>query len=209
MGSCVTKVFYKTTSESKLKLDPVQVASQNDRNSLLGELQPLSLDGDVCLAYCIRVYDGDTCTLNMKTKYGVSEWKVRLAGYDSPEMKTHDHEEKTHGLACRDMLKELIFGKFVIVHCAGFEKYGRLIGTIMAYSPSFIPSSSKPTDKIETESCLSVNEYEKDPTKYININEWMIQNTSSIPYDGGKKSKISYQRVYHPQYIQHVKSNQV
>jgi endonuclease YncB( thermonuclease family) len=214
MGACLPKRLYKSTPESKVNLDPVQVTEQNNRNSLLGELDPLSLDGDVCMGYCVKVYDGDTCTLNLLTKFGFHKWSVRMSGYDAPELKTHDVEEKTHAIACREMLKELVFGKFVIIHCAGLEKYGRLLGTIMAFSPSHIPSpknnaSTSTPNEIKTESCISVSEYEKDPTKFVNVNEWMIKHTSCVPYDGGKKSKIEYQRVYHPQYIKYVKSNQV
>lgn len=213
MGSCLPKVFYKTTPDSKLVLDPVQITEQSNRITLLSDLQALSLDGDVCLGYCVKVYDGDTCTLNLLTKFGFHKWNIRMVGYDAPELKTHDVEEKTHAIAAREMLKELIFGKFVIVHCEKFEKFGRLLGTVMAYSPTYVSSikdkQNQEPCEVKTESCVSVSDYEKDPTKFININEWMVKSTSCIPYDGGKKSKIEYQRIYHPQYIKHVKSNQV
>lgn len=208
MGGCLPKLLYKSTPESKLNLDPVKIIEQNNRNGLLGELDPLSLDGDVCIGYCVKVYDGDTCTLNILTKYGSHKWSVRMAGYDAPELKTHDVEEKTHAIACREMLKDLVFGKFIIIQCAGLEKYGRLLGTIMVFSP-LVKLNDHVQNEIKTESCMSVSDYEKNPERFINVNEWMIKHTSCVPYDGGKKSQIEYQRVYHPQYIKHVKSNQI
>jgi hypothetical protein len=104
--------------------------SKKTTDSLKNKCQPFTLEGDIVQGYCISVYDGDTCTVNLRTKIGEHEWKIRMQGYDSPEIKSNEIEEKKHAKACKEMLKELIQDKHIWLHCGSFDKYGRLLGTI-------------------------------------------------------------------------------
>ena len=176
-------------------LTNVVIASPID--ALKSAKDPLTLNGGVYVGFCVKAYDGDTCTINIRSRFGDHQWKVRLLGFDSPEMKTKNPIEKKHAIACRDTLLELIGQKYVVVSCGPFEKYGRLLGNI------YVRSALSTGEEVHTESCDS-GDVEKIPD-LLHVNDWMIKHTSSVPYDGGKKQDISYDRNFHPTYMKHVK----
>jgi|TARA_E500000318_G_C3473627_1_gene177509 micrococcal nuclease len=76
-----------------------------------------------------RIVDGDTfdCILDLGFDVKLHKQRVRLAGIDTPESRTRDLAEKKLGLAAKERLKELCFGKFK-VKSLGKGKYGRIIG---------------------------------------------------------------------------------
>ena len=76
-----------------------------------------------------RVIDGDTIDVTLDLGFDVKlhKQRVRLAGIDTPESRTRDLAEKKLGLAAKERLKELCFGKFKI-KSLGKGKYGRIIG---------------------------------------------------------------------------------
>ena len=76
-----------------------------------------------------RVVDGDTfdCSLDLGFDVKLHKQRVRLAGIDTPESRTRDKAEKVLGLAAKERLKELCFGKFK-VKSLGKGKYGRILG---------------------------------------------------------------------------------
>jgi hypothetical protein len=76
------------------------------------------------------VYDGDTATFNINTNIGIHQWKVRFSGYDAPEIRTRNDLEKIHGMACRNILIELIQDKHCILVCNAWDKYGRLLADV-------------------------------------------------------------------------------
>jgi endonuclease YncB( thermonuclease family) len=78
----------------------------------------------------INVYDGDTVTLIVPFETKFFKCKCRLMGIDTPELRTRDPREKAAGIAARDSLRSLIADKHVWVECGGYDKYGRLLGTI-------------------------------------------------------------------------------
>ena len=168
----------------------------------------LSFEDETYLAYCVKVYDGDTCTLNIKSKIGVHQWRVRMIGFDASELKTQNKEEKTHALTCRNTLAELILNKYCIIRCGGWEKYGRLLGTI------FIKQKINDTlqhKEFMTESCEE-NDLPQFQTiflnnsQFCNVNEWLLQNTPCVEYEGRKKTEITYDtQKYHPIYLKHLK----
>jgi len=111
-----------------------------------------------------EVYDGDTITLIMKFRGKYEKFKVRMAGYDSPEMKPplsdpNRQKEIAAAIQARDVLKTMILDKVVDGECHGTDKYGRLIMTIFY--------------------------------KGRNINQTMIDCGYGLPYDGGKKRGFS------------------
>ena len=76
-----------------------------------------------------RIVDGDTIDVILDLGFDVKlhKQRVRLAGIDTPESRTRDLAEKKLGLAAKERLKELCFGKFKI-KSLGKGKYGRIIG---------------------------------------------------------------------------------
>jgi endonuclease YncB( thermonuclease family) len=127
--------------------------------------------------YHIRVcsvYDGDTITGIMKFRGKYGKFKIRMEGYDSPEMKPPLSDpnrlyEIEAARQAKEVLQTLILNKVVEGECYGTDKYGRLLMTI----------------------------YEGGR----NINQMMIQCGYGFPYEGGSKSKFSRER-WNPEKIE-------
>jgi endonuclease YncB( thermonuclease family) len=185
----LTQINRRHSAPTIMNRPPIEHLSQ--------KCSELSLTGENLLGYCIRAYDGDTCTLNIRSNFGDHQWRVRLLGFDAPEIKTKDMTEKIHALACRDVLLELIEHKYCVVSCQNFEKYGRLLGTI------FIRTSILTKENVITESCQPLDKHNPSDG-LLNVNEWMLAHTPCVPYDGGTKNKITYDiSKYHPIYLKH------
>jgi len=129
-----------------------------------------TLDGLYTPCIVVDVYDGDTCTVilldNHNTPY---KYKVRMSGYDSPEMKpplkdpNRDIEIK-NAKAAKKRLEELVdMGNNTIIYidCGKYDKYGRLLGVLY-----------------RTKRAL------------LSVNIEMINEGHGYLYDGGKKNKI-------------------
>ena len=119
----------------------------------------------MCRLRVCDVYDGDTITGIMRFRGRYEKFKIRMAGYDSPEMKpplknTDRLVEKAAAVEARDALRNLIFDKVVWGVCHGSDKYGRLLMTVFY--------------------------------KGKNINQAMLDGGYGQPYDGGKKLKHSF-----------------
>ena len=82
-------------------------------------------------AHVIKVYDGDTITVDIDL--GLDVWlrgiKLRLSGINAPEMRG---SEKIEGKESRDYLRELILDKPIIVKTVWDKKgkYGRYLAEI-------------------------------------------------------------------------------
>jgi endonuclease YncB( thermonuclease family) len=149
-------------------------------------IQPLSLHGEKCLAYIIDVYDGDTCTANIQSKYGVHRWKIRMCGYDTPELKAPNEtqEYKLHARTCANLLRELINNRTVVLQCYQFDKWGRVLADV--YISNYPPS---------------IDDFTENPSKYISINKYMIENTPAIQYNGKEaKKKFTFNRKFSEEY---------
>lgn len=112
----------------------------------------------------VEVYDGDTITIILFNKCGFEKHKLRMYGYDSPEMKPkknvpNRNQEIEMAKISRDKLKELILDKVVIFESKGYDKYGRLLGNI----------------------------YKRNFCNKLNINIYMVQNGYGYQYFGGTK----------------------
>ena len=128
---------------------------------------PLYIIKGLYRAKVVDVYDGDTVTIVIFNKFGFEKHKLRLYGIDTPEMKPsknlpnrEEHIRKAH--LAKDKLIERINNKIVQVDINGYDKYGRLLGTIYI------------------KSC-----YSKE-----NINQYMLNNNYGYAYDGGTKNNI-------------------
>ena len=91
----------------------------------------------------VSVYDGDTVTVIVPFETKFFKTKCRLMGIDTPELRTRDPAEKAAGYAARDYLRTLIDQKHVWVQCGGYDKYGRLLGTIYLTSTLEAPSANE------------------------------------------------------------------
>ena len=93
------------------------------------------MDGIKTYARVVDVYDGDTITIVMKHNKKLCKFKVRMYGYDAPEMKPslsnpNREREKEAAINAKNQLSSLILNKIVILECLQFDKYGRLLGNI-------------------------------------------------------------------------------
>jgi micrococcal nuclease len=82
-------------------------------------------------AFVVKVYDGDTITVDIDLGFGVfyKKQKIRLMGINAPELKG---DERENGLIVRDWLREKILNKEVIIKTIKDKKgkYGRYLGYI-------------------------------------------------------------------------------
>lgn len=96
-----------------------------------------NFNNEIHLAKIVECYDGDTvyCIFKHDKKY--TKFKIRMYGYDSPEMrpskKIPEAERiiiKQNALLAKKRIEELILDKCVYLYCMEFDKYGRLLGNI-------------------------------------------------------------------------------
>ena len=73
--------------------------------------------------YCkvVDVYDGDTITVIVCLNKSFYKYKVRMSGYDSPEMKPRLNNPNRAAIIkearrAKDVLSELILDKIVVLH---------------------------------------------------------------------------------------------
>jgi endonuclease YncB( thermonuclease family) len=150
MGSCLSLFLSKTAAD--------ELKETSD-----GSLPLFTLDKRVFDSKIVRVYDGDTCFAVFKLDKEYVKFKIRMEGYDSPEMKpaldSKNREcEKKSAQRSKEELEKRVLNKIVKLHCGKWDKYGRLLGTI------FIDN--------------------------ININEYMINNGFGYVYGGGTKKEF-------------------
>ena len=88
------------------------------------KIQKFDIQDKVFPGKCIDVYDGDTIHVAMIYNDVLSDFSLRMYGYNSAEIKTKNVEEKANGLRAKEHMKELILGKNVIVHMLGHDMYG-------------------------------------------------------------------------------------
>jgi len=110
----------------------------------------------------LDIYDGDTITIAIKLENIIFKRKVRMYGYDSPEMrpskKLENRDEiKKNALISKQILCDKILNKIVNIKILGFDKYGRILGIIY---------------------------YENE-----DINDFMVKNNYGYSYFGGTKKK--------------------
>ena len=124
-----------------------------------------TLDGTCVWARVTDIHDGDTLKVTAHVFGDVHKFTLRLAGIDTPEVRTRDAAEKSAGLASRDhVMKRLGFAPGDACVCMvqarfhGFDKYGRVLADVYATG--------------ETES----------------LSEEMLRLGLAKAYDGGHKS---------------------
>jgi endonuclease YncB( thermonuclease family) len=126
--------------------------------------------GERHLVKIASVYDGDTITVSLVRHGRHLVQKVRLTGYDTPEMKplmsdpNRDKEKSMAYKAREDLLTQM--QEYMWLVCDGREKFGRILGTL--YRTSMCGSMEK-----------------------TSVNEWMLKNSFAYAYEGGTKATWS------------------
>ena len=114
-------------------------------------------------AKVLRVYDGDTITVDIDLCFSIKlKASVRVAGIDTPEIRTRSKLEKALGYKARDRMRELC-GKTVWLESLGggkLDKYGRVLANLYTY------------DGIE------------------DIAATLIKEGHGVAYDGSKKTHV-------------------
>jgi len=80
-------------------------------------------------AKCTRIIDGDTVELSIDLGFDITvNINTRLAGIDTPEIRTKNELEKKAGNKVKDILSSLLIGKELLVKTyKDSDKYGRYI----------------------------------------------------------------------------------
>lgn len=89
-----------------------------------------SFEGQTLDCKVVKVYDGDTIWVVFRLYHDFYKMKIRLAGIDTPEIKSKNFKEKEKGKLARDYLSHLIYYKIVKIDFGKYDKYGRVLGTI-------------------------------------------------------------------------------
>jgi endonuclease YncB( thermonuclease family) len=80
----------------------------------------------------VSLYDGDTGRMVFRDNLRIIQYKFRLYGVDTPEMKPlmslpNRDEEIKKAKKAKEFLEKEILNKVVYVECLDFDKYGRIL----------------------------------------------------------------------------------
>jgi len=123
ISNLFSDIFKPTKVIDQTKLD-------NLNNMHLHSVDFFSFNKYECWAKCVKVYDGDTCTVIFYHNNKPIKYNIRLLGIDTAELKSKDKEEIVHAQCARDRLSGMIYEKLIYLECGKFDKYGRLLGKI-------------------------------------------------------------------------------
>lgn len=89
------------------------------------------------VAKVLSCYDGDTFTCALKYNSKCQLFKVRLLGYNSPEIRQSRSlsdevraANKAKAQAAKAKLQELTLNKIVRLECSGFDNFGRILADV-------------------------------------------------------------------------------
>lgn len=80
----------------------------------------------------IRVVDGDTIKCDIALGFNVilSSQTIRLKGIDCGEIHSKDLTEKAYGIKAKQYVEELCKDTQLILTSSGYDKFGRILGSI-------------------------------------------------------------------------------
>jgi endonuclease YncB( thermonuclease family) len=142
-------------------------SSSNTLDKYDDNIELFSLNERKYQAKIVRVYDGDTCFAVFIMDGKPVKFKIRMQGYDSPEMKpllsvANRDKEIEAAKAAKAELEKLVLNKIVVMECGKWDKYGRLLAVL----------------------------HVSDANKMINVNSHMILSGFGYRYNGGKKQQF-------------------
>jgi endonuclease YncB( thermonuclease family) len=127
MGNKINKLQFNTGGKRSLNVNIMSQTLQKTCYKLTGEFDCKVVD----------VYDGDTVTIVVCVKGGMEQHKLRMLGYDSPEirpLKSIDNRDEHIASAKRSkaFLYDLVINKHCIFESkpGDKDKYGRLLGNL-------------------------------------------------------------------------------
>ena len=134
-----------------------------------------SLEGLNTYCRILSIYDGDTCTIGFKWKGEYFKTKVRMLGYDSPEMKPRlNVENRDQEIEAAHKAKEFLDtstkDKVLWIEFKKFDKYGRPLAILYT----------------EDSWCMCPCTRTR-----LNINDLMIEKGHGYAYEGGTKTKFA------------------
>lgn len=119
-------------------LDAHMTISGNTSDELLQRIHDLcdistdySLEGRSVLGKVTRVIDGDSMKVSIPVDGHVWTFPIRVYGIDCPEIRTKNLREKELGFEAKSRVEELVLGKIVSLQLGEFDKFGRLLGSIV------------------------------------------------------------------------------
>jgi micrococcal nuclease len=83
-------------------------------------------------ATVIRVYDGDTMTVDIDLGFNIvlRNIKLRLLGINTPELRGGTKITKSYARKARDFVREKCLGKEIYIQSSGKGKYGRWLAEV-------------------------------------------------------------------------------
>lgn len=118
----------------------------------------------------LKVYDGDTLHIAGEVDGRICRFSARMYGYDTPELKSRDIQEKEAGNKAKNALIQKVFQQI-----SGKENPGESMGKILKVQIHHIH---------EKYGRLLITLYDE---KGEDINKWMVDNKYGKPYFGGTK----------------------
>jgi len=104
-----------------------------------------SFAGQLRVAKCARVHDGDTITAIIAFGMGFGNpfchVQVRFAACDTAELHGGGPAETAAAEQTRDHVAGLIGGKLVLLRCYDFDKYGRILADVWPVAAEELPRS--------------------------------------------------------------------
>lgn len=127
------------------------------------DISYLSLKGYESFAKCVRITDGDTCSLVFFVNGYPQKYKCRLSHIDTAELSSTNAHEASVALKAKNRLTELIYDKIIYIKCNEWDKYGRLL----------------------------VDVYLNDSNNAISVNKLLINEGLAYEYNGSKKKDFA------------------
>jgi endonuclease YncB( thermonuclease family) len=98
----------------------------------------------------VDVYDGDTCTGVLQHDGGFYKWKLRLHGFNAPEIRPlKSIENREHVIEeakkVKARLVELVMDKMITIQVVDFDKYMRIVAKL--YNPDLVLSVNEQIKK--------------------------------------------------------------
>lgn len=137
--------------------------------------------GEARLAKLVSVYDGDTITVitRLSPQEPFRQYKVRLYGIDTPEMRpplNEPHRElhkKAANCVKQAILDKCPIGSILMINFQNEDKYGRLLGTSWTTKKGWLW-------RISTKENLCL---------------WLIKKGYALSYSGGKKQDFTHDQL--------------
>lgn len=130
--TAITMSFYDKT------LDAYTMIYGKTPDEVLKEIHDLcdistdyNLQGRSVMGKVTRVIDGDSMKVGIPVDGRVWTFGVRISGIDCPEIRTRNDREKALGFKAKKHVEDLVLGKIVSLKLGEFDKFGRLLGTVI------------------------------------------------------------------------------